>query len=487
MFMQARKELPSNKKLSPNKRQSQNKGLSCQKELHPAGGLYSIQRKVSIVGLGELRDEQQQEIAADMGAFLQNGQMQQRFSRLYTHYINDREDRQFDNRQGFVNFMQQQIGLAAIGETMEQQVNHAVAGNLEQEIGGAAVVGNQERQSAAQRWFDHPDTQGVIELNPQDPLFLSIKNAIMLNAQNAPYPTDPKHEVVPSSPSPNIEISRIQMIKNPTQLREYENARQDISRRGETNEAHLFSGHREEIVNAITTQGHRPDIGAYGAGSFGKGHGALGRGAYFTDNVSKAVSYARAHNRGQAAVQQPDDGTEHSFLLQDVLLGNVLYGNGFPFRHAHLNEMVRTTRTVNQEDAASGVVNQEEVDTHAINHTREEGKDTPVFKGRPMNEYDSIVSARTHDPGEGMRGVVDRAINGSFDSNEYLIRNADQVYVRFRVFYTLHAAAAPAADARQPAYPITQIGDITVRQNAVHLPGSWMGKRQRPTGEPVII
>lgn len=69
MFMQARKELPSNKKLSPNKRQSQNKGLSCQKELHPAGGLYSIQRKVSIVGLGELRDEQQQEIAADMGAF----------------------------------------------------------------------------------------------------------------------------------------------------------------------------------------------------------------------------------------------------------------------------------------------------------------------------------------------------------------------------------------------------------------------------------
>lgn len=101
--------------------------------------------------------------------------------------------------------MQQQIGLAAIGETMEQQVNHAVAGNLEQEIGGAAVVGNQERQSAAQRWFDHPDTQGVIELNPQDPLFLSIKNAIMLNAQNAPYPTDPKHEVVPSSPSPNIE------------------------------------------------------------------------------------------------------------------------------------------------------------------------------------------------------------------------------------------------------------------------------------------
>lgn len=205
MFMQARKELPSNKKLSPNKRQSQNKGLSCQKELHPAGGLYPIQRKVSIVGLGELRDEQQQEIAADMGAFLQNGQMQQRFSRLYTHYINDREDRQFDNRQGFVNFMQQQIGLAAIGETMEQQVNHAVAGNLEQEIGGAAVVGNQERQSAAQRWFDHPDTQGGIELNPQDPLFLSIKNAIMLNAQNAPYPTDPKHEVVPSSPSPNIE------------------------------------------------------------------------------------------------------------------------------------------------------------------------------------------------------------------------------------------------------------------------------------------
>lgn len=305
MFMQARKELPSKKKLSSNKRQSQNKGLSCQKELHPAGGLYPIQRKVRIVGLVELRDEQQQEIAADMGAFLQNGQMQQRFSRLYTHYINDREDRQFDNRQGFVNFMQQQIGLAAIGETMEQQVNHAVAGNLEQEIGGTAVVGNQERQSAAQRWFDHPDTQGVIELNPQDPLFLSIKNAIMLNAQNAPYPTDPKHEVVPSSPSPNIEISRIQMIKNPTQLREYENARQDISRRGETNEAHLFSGHRKEIVDAIATQGHRPDIGAYGAGSFGKGHGALGRGAYFTDNVSKAVSYARAHNRGQAAVQQP--------------------------------------------------------------------------------------------------------------------------------------------------------------------------------------
>lgn len=466
MFMQARKELPPNKKLSPNKRQSQNKGLPCQKESHPAGGLYSIQRKVR-VGSVELGDGQQQEIADGMRDFLQNRQTQQRFSRLYTHYINDRENRQFNDQQDFVNFMMQQILLATAGETVEQQVNHAAAGNP-------------GRQSAAQRWFNHPDTQGVIELNPQDPLFLSIKNAIMMNARGAPYPTDPKHEVVPSSPSPNIEISRIQMIKNPTQLREYENARQDISSRGETNEAHLFSGHREEIVDAIATNGHRPDIGAYGAGNFGKGHGALGRGAYFTDNVCKAVSYARAYNRGQEAVQQPDDGTEHSFLLQDVLLGNVLYGNGFPFRHAHLNEMVRTTRTVNQ-----GIV-----DTRAINHTREEGEDTPDFKGRPMNEYDSIVSARTHNPGEGILGVVDRAINGSFDSNEYLIRNADQVYVRFRVFYTLHApvvpAAAPAVAALPPAYPITQIGDIRVGQNAVHLPRSLLGKRQRTIGEPVI-
>jgi len=375
------------------------------------------------------------------------------FSRLYNHYINDREDRVYNNDVEFNTFMNTQMDRAHDAEAPPQV---------------------QGQGSSAQAWYDHAGTQGVININANDSLFIQIRNAVLASSANNLYPTDSKHEVVPSSPSPNIEVTRIQMIKNPTQKNEYDAAKQEISARtgdANANEVHLMSGHREAIVDEIARKGHRPDMGAYEGGMFGKGHGALGRGAYFTDNVNKAVSYARGPNKGDApdVRQNPGDGTEHSFFIQDVLLGKALYGNYFSFRHSHHNEMVKRT-----------------------GQPRAEGEATATFNGQPMTSYDSIVTAKTHQPGGKLPNIIDRAINNSFDSNEYLVRNPDQINVKFRVFYRLLANAVPAPGG--PAYPLSTIGDVRVAQEDRHLPKKWFSwlrgwwgeKEQTTIGNPIL-
>ncbi len=383
---------------------------------------------------------------------LQNGNKIPVFIRLLDHFVNDSEQRQFQSWGRFARFMVNKVNSASKAETLDHGQNAA-------------------------RWFQNPNTQGVIEINPNDPTFIAISHAVMQNLRDRPYETDAKHEVVPSSPNPNIRITRIQMIKNPTQLRQYAAARADIATRTtqlgrSLNEAHLFSGFREAIADQIARKGHRPDMGAYEEGLLlGKGHGALGRGAYFTDTVGKAVSYARGPNQGdQPQVRQnPGDGTEHSFFLQDVLLGNVLYGNGFPFRHSHHNEMVRMQRG-NQA---------------APNLMRAEGRSTGNVNGQNMRNFDSIVSAKTHEPGGRWMNILDRAINGSFDSNEYLIRNADQVYVKYRIYYTLELA--PQQGPYLPGIPLTSIENIQVQRGAVHLPRNWRWQQQQTIGTPHIV
>lgn len=368
------------------------------------------------------------------------------FNRLFNHFAEDSENRHFTNWAALANFMKKQVNLAFDAESLSNEKN-------------------------ADSWFQNPFAQGVIELNHDDPAFISISNAVMQNLRDKPYKTDAKHEVVPSSPSPNIRITRIQMIKNPRLLQQYEAAREELKNRKALNEAHLFAGFREEIADKIATNGHRPDLGAYVGGRFKKGHGALGRGAYFTDTAAKAISYSRGPNKKDKPQtrQNPGDGTEHSFFLQDVLLGNVLYGNDFPFRHSHLDEMVRTKRGHQK----------------APNFMRKEGKNTGDVNGQSIKEFDSIVSAKTHEPGGGQMNILDRAINGSFDSNEYLVRNADQIYVKFRIYYTLEPGRVEGLYPK--GYPLTSIEDIQVQKSAVHLPKSWLLQEQGTIGSPQIL
>ncbi len=386
-------------------------------------------------------------------ALLRDARKKPIFNRLYNHFSRDSEERIFDNYARLTNFITDMVDLAFGAETLN----------------GANAAS----------WFDNRNAQGVIELNQNDPTFIAVRNAVMKNLHDKQYKTDKKHEVVPSADSPNITITRIQMIKNRVQLRQYQVARAEIYARttqagGSLNEAHLFAGFREEIANQIATNGHRPDIGAYAGGFLGKGHGALGRGAYFTDLAAKAISYSRGPNRGEAANvrQQPEDGTEHSFFLQDVLLGNVLYGNNFGFRHSHHNEMVRMQRNGQP----------------TFNLMRPEGRTTGNVNGQPMQNFDSIVSAKTHEPGGGDLNILDRAINGSFDSNEYLVRNADQIYVKYRIYYQLVPNPNNQQNLPQnPQYPLTSIGNISVHANAVHLPRNWRWQQQQASGDPTII
>lgn len=415
----------------------------------------TIQRKLYIRGQNPIDADaytlRQQQIIINL---LQNANKERIFERLFNHFSQDSMQRYFPDYGELARFMKNRVNSAFTAETL---TNH----------------------TDAARWFNSRNTQGVIELDPTDPTFIEIQNAVMQNLYDRQYRTDKKHEVVPSADSPNISITRIQMIKNRMQLRQYQVARAEINARttqagGSLNEAHLFAGFREEIADQIATNGHRPDIGAYAGGFFGKGHGALGRGAYFTDLAAKAISYSRGPNIGETADvrQQPEDGSEHSFFLQDVLLGNVLYGNNFGFRHSHHNEMVRTQRNGRP----------------TFNLQRLEGETTGNVNGQPMRNFDSIVSAKTHEPGGGYLNILDRAINGSFDSNEYLVRNADQIYVKYRIYYTLEPNPINQQLLQQnPQYPLTSIGDVSVHTNAVHLPRNWRWQQQQTIGTPNII
>lgn len=193
-------------------------------------------------------------------ALLRDARKKPIFNRLYNHFSRDSEERIFDNYARLTNFITDMVDLAFGAETLN----------------GANAAS----------WFDNRNAQGVIELNQNDPTFIAVRNAVMKNLHDKQYKTDKKHEVVPSADSPNITITRIQMIKNRVQLRQYQVARAEIGNRaaaanGALNEAHLFAGFREEIADKIAVNGHRPDMGAYEGRHLmflGKGHGALGRG-----------------------------------------------------------------------------------------------------------------------------------------------------------------------------------------------------------------
>jgi len=288
----------------------------------------------------------------------------------------------------------------------------------------------EQYSSDAQGWWDDRRTEGVFEIGRRDPLFSQIASDCLRNHEERPYSTDALHETGPimggwlsgagvlgtlwkmmpalwdwstylgKAPTdrPDIVITRIQMIKNQEFLRDFERARSTMD---DPNQRLLYSGHGEQGMDFIAEHGHDPSYGPYDP--IRKGHGAHGRGAYFSPQVDKAISYS-------SAGQGPDE--ERSFFAQEVLLGNVhAYARRGTYKFAHHNEMVRADRSARNKLRAAGVAT--------------EG----------LAEFDSLKGTKTYEPGAGIVGA--NWHKRQFDSDEYMVRNADQVYVKFRIFYKL--------------------------------------------------
>lgn len=272
-----------------------------------------------------------------------------------------------------------------------------------------------------------------ISLHPNDPLFKTICEEVMTNHNNAPYVRDALHETQPimsfamnaslsgiipavtsvvspwtwwgtnPSATQGIEITRIVLLKNPKQRNATRQFQQKLIGSGKSDQlTTLYSGHGKFGTEKIVKDGHDPSYGQYHSL---KGHGALGRGTYLSDQVNKAVTYS-------SGGQQPDE--ERSFLRYGVALGNTHEtSNRGELRHRHHNELVRNE---------SG-------------KTVKQGTDAPPDEVGYWQNIDSIKGTKTSTPGSGLFGTW---WNGKkFDSNEYLVRNPDQIIAQAQIFYKL--------------------------------------------------
>jgi hypothetical protein len=180
----------------------------------------------------------------------------------------------------------------------------------------------------------------------------------------------------------------------------------------------LFSGFSAGTLQHIVSGGFRPDLGSYDAGFFGlfggKGHGALGRGAYFTDRISKAVAYSPCSSCQMTGACKSDCNMRppRKLLVSRVLLGNSLQvQDGSSFRHAHHNDMVSDSGRAIQAGRAIAV--------------------QPVAGPN----YHSIIGLASKAQGKG--GFSAPLTTAYFDSDEYLIRNPAQAYPEFIITYTV--------------------------------------------------
>jgi hypothetical protein len=299
---------------------------------------------------------------------------------------------------------------------------------------------------------------GVRQLSPHDPKYKDLVHEVMASHEEEPYSVDALHErgALLSSyhagsksgmlgalmtgstwtgqaadARPRIEVTRIEMVKREAIRGRYEDAEADISARNvlagrapDPNVKKLYSGHGPPGMTHITQHGHDPNYGDYDPGYWfggGKGHGAHGRGAYFTPQVDKAVSYS-------SSGQLP--GEERSFFRQNVLLGHALeYDQRGLYRHRHHNEMVRTHRNgvaVTAPDPFTGVVG-------PVNKTNVNG--VAATPAENMGQYDSLKGRKTYEPGSGLIGTAYH--KSQFDSDEYMVRNADQVLPKYRIYYRI--------------------------------------------------
>lgn len=200
---------------------------------------------------------------------------------------------------------------------------------------------------------------------------------------------------------PDFVITRVEILRNPPLLDRFARAHDEVeARTGDANLRLLFSGHSRDTTEAIVNGGHDPLKRGLDSR---KGFGALGLGIYLTDTVDKAISYA----------QEP--GQEASILLQGVVLGRTLETTERgPFRFLNNDEMVRSGR-------------------HPANQPRPDGLGRSAPAELDLNQFDSLLGERSSDPGAGLPGTWrDRK---RFDSDEYLVRNTDQVVPLVRIYF----------------------------------------------------
>lgn len=210
----------------------------------------------------------------------------------------------------------------------------------------------------------------------------------------------------------------------------------DLPLAAHLNEYYLFSGYTAKTLEVIVNNGVKPHLGSYdpGVGGYfmGKGFGALGRGAYFTDRIAKAMTYAPCPNCGRTGAcskQCMDHQVLDSKLeLRRLLLSRVVLGNcetiaeRGKYRFKHHNEMVKTP-------IASDVVLKNEV----IAVGEETARDTPV--------PDSLVGVASYASGGSFFTAVLKS--NAFDSDEYLVRNADQIKPSYVIYYSVVVRGEP--------------------------------------------
>ncbi len=287
---------------------------------------------------------------------------------------------------------------------------------------------------------------GTISIDRHSPIFNLLLNYVLDNHRRKPYVTDYFHESKPTMKAlmanentllkmyhvvagilgdlrhvvasygiherPRIvQIISIEVVVNKRISDAYNEAKRQLHHANmPPNERYLFSGYRRNVQDILIRGGHRPDIGPYVAGSYGKGHGALGRGAYLTDRIDKAISYAEEEAQG---------GREYtgSVVLNKVILGNIYrVERGQELRHEHHSNLERPSLL----NAGMNRVNTGTSNT------------SDVLR---VEQYGSIMGRQTYESGGSLITAARSA--AIFDSNEFLVRNADQIFPQFIIHYRI--------------------------------------------------
>ncbi|MDP5199816.1 DUF4157 domain-containing protein [Flavobacterium sp. DG2-3] len=257
--------------------------------------------------------------------------------------------------------------------------------------------------------------------------FNQVKGKIEQNVRTKPYKTDAFHETQPlmkgimaangffgklwagksavlgggGGRAFTIDIQQVFRIINPSvRTNAFQKAKFNGSHKKGKTSRELYAGHGSHVTDLVVSGGYRPDIGAHDTQ---KGFGALGRGSYFSDQAAKAATYGGL-----------DPISGGVLIVSDVIEGNQKnVVDGSSERHNTHNSMVKRVGN-HQVPVPVGYQKQNNVDE---------------------TEYDSIRGEKTYESGSGSYGAI--YYRNNFDSNEILIRNADQILPKYKVHYTI--------------------------------------------------
>ena len=175
----------------------------------------------------------------------------------------------------------------------------------------------------------------------------------------------------------------------------------------------LYQGHLKGAMDILERVGPNPSYVNKDRYSSTVGHGALGRGEYYTPIVNKAILYS-----------PQEIGRERSFFRSYVRRGsNPLITSSSEFRQSPHNGMVQ------------------DPDTKRLNGF---GGDSPREGIQPLPTSIEGRKGWFRHPGEGLfmlglskvvETIMPSSFGQSFDSNEVLIRNKNQIIQGYRIYF----------------------------------------------------